>query len=316
VPTRREFLWGAFATFVMTACGGGSSTNNNGPVNSIAELTSGAPQLSLLGLGAGAIGGDPKEPLQTGTSIVSFDLGVGTSGQLIESGAPKLYAAKSESSAPLGPFRGTWSPFTGYGKTGDHSPKSIIPGVYYAQVTIPSPGLWTFAGVGPAGRSQGVGVSHVYVGPPKVAVVGSKATSVQTPVATTEHGLREICTRQPPDPMHYISLAEALKNGKPTVAVFSTPLLCQSQLCGPVTDEVLLVYETVGKARANFIHVEEFLPGPHLKPNASQPSPGFRVWGFTTEPWVIVIDRRGVIRARFQGPTTEPMIESALGPLL
>src|SRR5438067_9284190 len=66
-------------------------------------------------------------------------------------------------------------------------------------------------------------------------------------------------------------------NGKPSVAVFSTPLLCQSQLCGPVTDEVLLVYEQVGKDRANFIHVEEFLPGPDLEPDASKRSEERRV---------------------------------------
>src|SRR5437763_8371722 len=268
MPTRREFLAGAVA-LVVTACTGGSKpkptfspTGSSGTINSIDEFAAGVPQLSLLGLGPGAIGGDPSEPIQTGKAIVSFDLGVGTQGQLAEGGVAELYAAKDESLAMVGPYHSPWSFFTGYQKTGDHSPKSQIPGVFFAQPTFPAPGLWTVAAVGPGGRSKGVGVSHVYVGNPKVGPVGSKAVSVKTPVATSKSGLLEICTRQPPDDMHYISLADALKNGKPTVAVFSTPLLCESQLCGPVTDEVLLAFQKYGKNRANFIHVEEFLPGP------------------------------------------------------
>src|SRR5436309_13467555 len=102
MPTRREFLAGAVA-FLVTACTGGSkpkpTPSLTGRVTSIEELTRGAPELSLLGLGAGAIGGDPSEPIQPGTSIVSFDLAVGTSQQLIEGGTPMLYAATSETSA-------------------------------------------------------------------------------------------------------------------------------------------------------------------------------------------------------------------------
>jgi hypothetical protein len=317
MPTRREFLAGAFA-LVATACSSGTSKpgSTTGTPRSIADLTNGVPQLSLLGLGPGGTGGDPSDPIQTGTSLQTFDLGVGTGGQLLGEGVAALYAAPSESAALRGPFRAPWSPFTGYEKTGDHSPKSSIPGVYVAQATFPREGLWTVAAVGPGGASKGVGVSHVYVGEPTVAKVGSKAISVTTPVATGGRALKEICTREPPDPMHYISLDEALKNGKPTVAVFSTPLLCQSQLCGPVTDEVLLAYEKYGKDRANFIHIEEFLPGPDLKVNSSKLSPAFQAWGFRSEPWVIVIDKHGIIRSRHLGPTTSPMVDFTLKPLL
>jgi hypothetical protein len=104
------------------------------------------------------------------------------------------------------------------------------------------------------------------------------------------------------------------------VVVFSTPLLCESKLCGPVTDEVFLVYQRVGKASANFIHVEEFLPGKDLKPPAAlaqNRSPGFKAWHLGTEPWVFVIDGQGIIRARFgPGAITAPQIEGALRPLL
>jgi hypothetical protein len=316
VPTRREFIVGGLALAATACAGGGGAHRSPGPVPphpSIEELVSGAPQLSVLGLGPGALGGDKHEPIQTGTTLVTFDLGQNT--QIIERGSPQLYCATDEKAPALGPFGAGWTPFTGYQRTGDHSPQSPIPGVYVARIRVPKPGLYAIVAVGPSGRSQGVGVTHVYFSdhPPNAA--GSKATSVQTPVAKTAHQLREVCTRQPPCTMHSIPLSDALRNGKPTVAVFSTPLLCQSRLCGPVTDEVLLVDEQL-KARANFVHVEEFLPGPDLKPNASKLSPGFVAWGLQTEPWVFVIDKRGVIRARYQGPATAPMVAASLQPLL
>ena len=130
-------------------------------------------------------------------------------------------------------------------------------------------------------------------------------------MATTEAQLRKICTREPPDHLHYISLDQALTNGKPTVAVFSTPKFCTSMLCGPVTDEVTLLFQKYGPTKANFIHVEEF-----PTQDVSQQSPAFKAWGFLTEPWVIVIDSTGVIRARFEGPATAPAIDAALRPLL
>jgi hypothetical protein len=157
------------------------------------------------------------------------------------------------------------------------------------------------------------------VAKPSAPAVGSKAISVKTPVATTLAGMKQIDTRDPPDTMHYISLDQALKNGKPTVVVFSTPLLCMSRMCGPVTDEVYAVFFTVGARAANFIHVEEFLPGPKLQPpppTEANQSPPFKAWHLLTEPWVFVIDRDGVIRARFEGPVVASQIEAALRPLL
>jgi hypothetical protein len=65
--------------------------------------------------------------------------------------------------------------------------------------------------------------------------------------------------------------------------------------------------------------VEEFLPGKDLQPpsaEAANQSPGFKAWGLLTEPWVYVIDGKGVIRARFEGPVVAQEIAAALQPLL
>ncbi|HYV02002.1 MAG TPA: hypothetical protein VEM93_06660, partial [Actinomycetota bacterium] len=135
--------------------------------------------------------------------------------------------------------------------------------------------------------------------------------SVPTPTAKTEAEARKICTREPPDPLHYISLDDALASRKPTVVAFATPALCESMMCGPVVDEVLAVYTKVGKDAANFIHVEIY-----PEHDLTKPAPAFTTYGFQSEPWVLVIDRDGVIRARFEGPVVASQIEAALQPLL
>ena len=240
--------------------------------------------------------------------------------QAIVGGTPEVWLAPDEKSRATGPVPATWHPFTAYQKTGDRSPASPLPGAFAAQIDLPTAGNWLVAVIVQQGstRLAGTGILPVSGGA-VLAGLGTKAVSTPTPVATTPAKIAEICTRTPVDGMHYISLDKALRNGKPTVVCFSTPLLCESRLCGPVTDEQILVFEKIGTNRANFIHVEEFLPGPdHTPPPATLEtrSRAFKAWKLETEPWVFVIDGQGVITFRSVGPVTAPEIEAALQPLL
>jgi hypothetical protein len=283
----------------------------------IAQLTSAATPLSILDTGG---------TVRPGPNVFSFDLLTG--GGLVTGGSPQVWIARSKTERATGPFTATWYPFTAYEACKDGSPKSPLPGTYAVQISVPSAGQWFVAAVvensghrqvavGDPGSKSPTGLTAI--NGPVHAQIGTKAISVQTPVATTISQAKQIDTRQPPSPLHYISLDQALTNGKPTVVAFATPLLCTSMLCGPVVDEVLLAYQRIGRDRANFIHVEEFLPGPTLTPppaTAENQSPGFKAWGFETEPWVVIIDKQGIIRDRFEGPVAAPQIEAALAPLL
>lgn len=302
---------------VAGACRGGQGGGQAGPppascappaTTCIGLLRQGATQVSLLAA---------QSQVVTGTSLLTFGL-VTEDGQLLTGGAPEVWIARDERSEPLGPFRASFHQF--HPDPESRAPRSPITGFYAARVEVPQPGTWMAAAVADVRGEPLVGVlGFEATEGPVPAQVGTRAIPVKTPVATTERGLRQVCTRPPPDPMHYISLDRALRNGKPTVVAFATPLLCESQLCGPVVDEVLAVYREVGPARANFVHVEIYPPGKDLKPppateeNASR---AFKAWGFHTEPWVVVVDRKGVIRARFEGPVTAAQIEDALSPLL
>jgi hypothetical protein len=313
-PSRRQFLAALGVAALGMACSK-KATPPSGPASgSIDNLTSGATQLSLL-----TGNSDPSDPLPAGTARFAFALTTSTGG-VLTGGTPQVYIAKDRTSKALGPFAATWYQFTAYGKTGDTSPKTPLPGTYVADIDVPQAGNWFVAGIAQNGSQSAAGVGAVVVSSgPVVAKVGSKAISVKTPVATTDPKIAQICTRKPVDHLHYISLDAALKNGRPTVVSFATPLLCESKLCGPVVDEEIVAFQKFGPGKANFIHVEEFLPGSDLKPPpplAENQSPAFKAWGLVTEPWTVVIDKDGVTRARFDGPTTAPEIEAALQPLL
>jgi hypothetical protein len=303
---------GGLAAVAAACTGGGPKPPPGSPsvspaAGSIAQLVADADEeLSLLT----GLGDNPEDAIQTGTSVYIMDLSSGPT-SLLQGGTPQLFVALDVNAKARGPYPATWSLFTGYEKTGDTSPKSPIPGIYWGEIDIPTQGLWTIAAVAKDGSKTGVGIGHAIVRDQVTAAVGSKAVSVPTPVATTPAAIAKICTRVPVDEMHYISLDHALTNGKPTVVSFATPKFCTSRLCGPVVDEQILVFEKVGKDRANFIHVEEF-----PTQDVAVQSPPFVAWGLQTEPWIFVIDAKGIIRARFLGPATADMIESALTPLL
>ncbi len=312
--TRREFLRyagaGAVAVVAVACTGGGTRTTTVVPTapGSLDALTQGAIELSLIAA---------QSEMPTGRSPFAFGLST-PEGKLVEGGSPQVYLAQDQSQPAVGPFSSTWYQFAPAGEFNDNSPRSPLTGFYTAVVDIPAAGDWFFAGVAEVGGTRGVGIGALKVATNVIAAVGLKAISVRTPTVPSSPA-RQICTRQPPDPMHYISLDVALRSGKPTVVSFATPLLCESRLCGPVVDEQLLVFQKMGKSKANFIHVEEFLPGPDLTPpppSLENQSPAFKAWKFTTEPWTVVIDAEGVIRARFEGPVVAAQIEDALQALL
>ena len=47
-----------------------------------------------------------------------------------------------------------------------------------------------------------------------------------------------------------------------------------------------------------------------------QPALLYSAWGLKSEPWLFVIDKAGVIRARSEGPVVTSEITAALQPLL
>ena len=94
---------------------------------------------------------------------------------------------------------------------------------------------------------------------------------------------------------------------KPVVLVFATPQFCQSRICGPVVDEEEQVKQRYGD-RVAFIHMEIY--------NQNNPAKGVRpqvtAFRLPSEPWTFVIDRHGIVRARFEGALSVAEMEAAV----
>lgn len=126
--------------------------------------------------------------------------------------------------------------------------------------------------------------------------VGQRPPAIATGTLSTVHGnVSLLTTRIPPESMHSVSFNQVLGK-QPVLLVFSTPELCTSRICGPVTD-VAVQLQHEFSSRITFIHQEVYAD--------NQPSHGLRAqmkaFHLQTEPWVFAINRRGIVAARLEG---------------
>jgi hypothetical protein len=126
--------------------------------------------------------------------------------------------------------------------------------------------------------------------------VGQRPPNVATDTLASEHGNASLLdTRVPHDDMHTVSFSRVLGK-KPVALLFSTPQLCVSRVCGPVTDIAAELEKQYGD-RVTFIHEEVYAD--------NQPKQGLRpsldAFHLRTEPWLFTVNRRGVIASRLEG---------------
>lgn len=127
----------------------------------------------------------------------------------------------------------------------------------------------------------------------------------------TEPDLSKLTSAVPPDPALYqMTVAEALKSGKPTVVGFATPGYCQTRWCAPVVQTMsTLNQEENGKV--NFIHIEIYGDFTNLTA-----VPQVDEWGLTSEPWLFVLDKDGRLTAKLNGPVSPAELRTALESVL
>jgi hypothetical protein len=106
--------------------------------------------------------------------------------------------------------------------------------------------------------------------------------------------------------LHQVRIGDAIKQRKPQLIVFATPQFCTSRMCGPVVDIVRTLLPAYGK-RVAFTHHEIWQDFAEKKV-----FPTVEEWRLITEPWIFVVDGRGIIRAKFEGLATARELEGAL----
>jgi len=181
-------------------------------------------------------------------------------------------------------------------------------GVYVANVTLPEAGTYgaEFTTSVSGGPAETFRTTFSVDATTSLVRVGQRAPSTKTPTATDAGGdLTHISSDATPDPAFYkTSEDQALVNHQPFVLIFATPKFCQSAQCGPTLDRIkpfVAKYATV-----DFIHVEPYelqLQNGALQPVMTNsnltPTSVTNAWGLSSEPWVFVVDRQGIVRGSF-----------------
>ena len=180
-------------------------------------------------------------------------------------------------------------------------------GVYQLDdVTFPSAGVWnaTLSFNDPDGQPENLTTQFGVSDKPALPAPGDKAYATKNlTMADTSVDPQAIDSRaengaKVPDPeLHQETIAAALAAHQPILALFSTPVWCTSQFCGPSTDALEQLART-GPKDAAYIHVEIYENHAKNEVNAAA-----KQWllrnGDLTEPWLFLIGRDGKIIDRW-----------------
>ena len=109
--------------------------------------------------------------------------------------------------------------------------------VYSTTVDLPKPGKYLVLAVTKkGGQLQGAGTTIDVARKSAIPNVGQRPPAVSTDTDSQVAGaLDKIDTRDPHDDMHKANFKQVVGK-KPVALLFATPALCQSRVCGPVTD--------------------------------------------------------------------------------
>jgi hypothetical protein len=191
-------------------------------------------------------------------------------------------------------------------------------GVYVAHPTFDEAGSW---GVEVTATIEGktfdpVGATFTVLQEGTSVAVGAPAPQSETLTLDDVADVAEIDTSDPPIPeMHTLSIAEAVTSGNPSVIVFATPAFCLSRICGPTKEIVDELFEEY-KDEVGFVHVEPYDLEKARAGEGLFPIPAAAEWGLQSEPWVFLVDRDGIVAAKFEGVVTLDELKAVLEPLL
>lgn len=200
-----------------------------------------------------------------------------------------------------------------------------VRGLYAADVEFPSPGRWgtRFYATFPDGREETVRVDYDVRETSSTPAIGAAAPPVDTPTAGDVAGdLSQISTDpEPVARLYELSIADAIATDSPAIIAFVTPGFCQTATCGPTLEKVKTV--AMEHPDVNVVHVEPYVmhvQDGRLQPQLSeegwlQSAAWTEAWGLRTEPYVVVIDADGIVRAKFEGAITVDEVEAALASL-
>jgi hypothetical protein len=210
-----------------------------------------------------------------------------------------VYLASALTSPASGPFLAPADPIgvARQYRSEQNAGPGGIQAIYWTKVPIPRPGVFDVLTLTRAGGKLIASLGEIAAASSSpIPGVGERPPDVSTDTLASAHGnVSLLTTRLPPEEMHSVSLSQALGK-RPVALLFSTPALCTSRVCGPVTD-IMVSLQREFAGRITFIHQEVYVdndPSKGLRP-------ALRAFHLQTEPWLFTINREGIITDRLEG---------------
>ncbi len=206
-----------------------------------------------------------------------------------------VYLAKSPSSPAKGPYLAPADPMevAPQYRSKQNSGPGGIKAIYEADLPLPHAGTYTVLTLTRTTKGLIGAPGEVAVASSSpIADVGQRPPAITT---DTSGPVSLLTTRVPPESMHSVSFSKVLGK-RPIVLLFSTPQLCTSRVCGPVTDIAVQLQHKFGN-KVTFIHQEVYVdnnPSKGLRPQ-------LKAFHLETEPWMYTVNSHGVIVGRLEG---------------
>ena len=182
-------------------------------------------------------------------------------------------------------------------------------GVYVSpEITFPEAGIWNAAVTASVDGAAPVTLGSIFTVYPKhrIPAPGDEAIATRN-LTLHSRGAPAVAIdsraqdgAKVPDPeLHDTTIAEALRQGRPILVQFATPVYCESQFCGPTVEAQEALAAEYGDV-AEFIHVEIWRDFDQSVVNRAAADWLLRGESLT-EPWMYLIGSDGVIVERW-GP--------------
>jgi hypothetical protein len=210
-----------------------------------------------------------------------------------------IYISRGINGPARGPFLTPADPTTvaPQFRSAQNSGPGGLSAVYWTTLSVPKSGIWDVLALTRVGSHLigSTGEMPVALNTP-IPSVGQHPPAIATDtLASTNGNIKLVTTRTPPENMHAVPFNQVLGK-KPIALLFSTPELCHSRVCGPVTDIMVELQHEFG-SRVQFIHQEVYVN--------NNPTKGLRhqlvAFHLQTEPWLFTVNRQGVIVSRLEG---------------
>jgi hypothetical protein len=300
---------------LVAGCGGGTDDSGSAAEIGVAETTASAEgslpswvESELASVPGGFVSLTlSSSDFAVGSNRIGF-LIVRQDGKLVQSPRATFWVGKEGAAKPVR-ADAELVPLEPHSHSPGSSPHDHVDAtdLYVAYVDVPTTGRYWVVATPEGADLQGVGSIEVSAESATPAL-GAKAPRSDNP--TLADGPAEaISTARPPDTeLLRDSIAGALDADEPFVAVFATPKYCESRTCGPTVETVDAVRRDLISSPVRWIHVEIY--------EDNDPGKGtnewVRQWNLPSEPWVFLVDEKGVIRAKFEGAVSKDELEQAV----